>query len=258
MVPMAGEAHAVAGLALRDFVLVVREGQVNPAGMQVDRFAEVSADHRGALDVPAGAITTPRAFPCDVAVLWLPRLPQREIATVLLLVSVGRGGWRCCPGVKLALGQARNAPVGWKRAHLEVDRAVAGHIGVPLFDQPVDHRDLLGDVARGGRFFVRAQAVEGVAILVELLGQLPRDFPERPSLLAGPADGLVVDVGEIPDVTHLLRTEFELEQRADDVVDEERPELPDVRGGVDGRTAVIEAEDTVRGTGLQLAEIAGQ
>jgi len=59
-------------------------------------------------------------------------------------------------------------------------------------------------------------------------------------------------------MTHLLRPEFELEQAADDVVDEERPEIADVRGCVDGRTAVIEAEDTVRGTGLQLAELAGQ
>jgi hypothetical protein len=81
------------------------------------------------------------------------------------------------------------------------DDALIGHrIGVPLFDQPVDHRDLIGDVARGGRFFVRAQAVEVVAILAELLNQLPRDFPERPPLLAGPADGLVVDVCEIPSI----------------------------------------------------------
>jgi hypothetical protein len=77
-----------------------------------------------------------------------------------------------------------------------------------------------------------------------------------PSLLANPADGLVVDVGEVPDMTHLLSPEFELEQAADDVVDQKRPEIPDVRGCVDGRTAVIEAEDPVRGTGLQLAELA--
>src|SRR6185295_8220951 len=118
-----GEGHAVAGLALRDFVLVVREEQVNPARVQVDRFAEVSADHGAALDVPARATTTPRAVPHDVAVLWLPRLPQREVAAVLLLVGVGRGDPRFRPGMRRALGQARKAPVGWKRVHLEVDRA---------------------------------------------------------------------------------------------------------------------------------------
>ena len=54
------------------------------------------------------------------------------------------------------------------------------------------------------------------------------------------------------------RAELELEEAAEDVVDDEGAEVADVGGGVNGRAAVVEAEDAVRLGGLELARGAGQ
>jgi hypothetical protein len=54
--------HAVAKGALRlgDLVLVVRELQVDPAGVDVESLSQVLQAHRRALDVPAGEAVAPR------------------------------------------------------------------------------------------------------------------------------------------------------------------------------------------------------
>jgi hypothetical protein len=76
---------------------------------------------------------------------------------------------------------------------------------------------------------------------------------ERAAFFAGALDGLVVDVSEIADVFHLVGAELELEEAAEDVVDDEGAEIADVRGGVDGRAAVVETENAV---GVRCAEFA--
>src|SRR5918996_218220 len=53
------------GAALRDLILVVREDEIEPAAVDVDRLAEVTLDHRGAFEVPAGAAASPRRAPAD-------------------------------------------------------------------------------------------------------------------------------------------------------------------------------------------------
>ena len=93
VIPVAGEGRPVAALALGDLVFVVREEQVDAAGVQVDRVTEVRLDHRAALDVPAGTALgrALRAGPLDVAVLLgLVGLPEREVAHVVLVVGVER------------------------------------------------------------------------------------------------------------------------------------------------------------------------
>src|SRR5262249_53720298 len=73
-------------LALGDLVFVVREDQVAPAAVDVDLLAEVSADHRRALDVPAGPARAPRARPRRLA--GAVALPEREVSRVLLRTRV--------------------------------------------------------------------------------------------------------------------------------------------------------------------------
>src|SRR5687767_4137872 len=54
MQPGLDEGLAGGRFALRDLVLVVREDQVDAARVDLERWAEVSHAHRGALDVPTG------------------------------------------------------------------------------------------------------------------------------------------------------------------------------------------------------------
>ena len=58
--PDADDRVAERALRLRDLVLVVRELQVDPAGVDVEALAEVLQAHRRALDVPAGEAVAPR------------------------------------------------------------------------------------------------------------------------------------------------------------------------------------------------------
>ena len=72
------------------------------------------------------------------------------------------------------------------------------------------------------------------------------------------ADGAVVDVGEIADVLHLVRAELELQQPPQHILDEERAEIADVRGGINGRPAAIHAENAAGLRRFEFAELPGQ
>ena len=81
------EGLARGRLGLRDLVLVVREDQVDAAGVDVEARAEVAHAHGRALDVPAGAPLPEHRRPAWLA--GLGGLPEREVAHVVLLVLVG-------------------------------------------------------------------------------------------------------------------------------------------------------------------------
>ena len=51
---------------LGDLVFVVREDQVEAAGMDVEDLPEIALAHRGALDVPAGAAAAPGRVPAGL------------------------------------------------------------------------------------------------------------------------------------------------------------------------------------------------
>ncbi len=71
MQPDPGEAAAGEGAAaLRHLVLVVREDQVAPAAVDVERLAEVAPGHGAALDVPAGTPASPRTLPARQVRAW--------------------------------------------------------------------------------------------------------------------------------------------------------------------------------------------
>src|SRR4029450_11741246 len=73
----------VGAAALGDLILVVGEDEVESAAVDVDRAAEVRADHRRAFDVPAGAAAAPWAVPPNHALI--ARLPQDEVGGVPLV-----------------------------------------------------------------------------------------------------------------------------------------------------------------------------
>ena len=86
--PEARERLARRALALRDLVLVMREDQVDAAGVDVDRrLAEQPQRHRRALEMPAGPARRIDDVPGRLA--RLGRLPQHEVARVFFRVVVG-------------------------------------------------------------------------------------------------------------------------------------------------------------------------
>src|SRR6185437_9222280 len=61
--PVFGLRLAVGAFALRDFIFVVREDQIESAAVNVERLAQQLAAHGRALDVPTRATFAPRAIP---------------------------------------------------------------------------------------------------------------------------------------------------------------------------------------------------
>jgi hypothetical protein len=119
-------------------------------------------------------------------------------------------------------------------------------------------------VTGGGGFDVGREAIERGAIGVELGGPLLGDGGERAALLAGAADGFVVHIGEVAHVLHLAG-EFEVEEAAEEIVDDKSAEIADVGGGVNGGAAVVETVNAIglgggeraRGAGKRVVELDG-
>ena len=80
---------------------------------------------------------------------------------------------------------------------------------------------------------------------MEFIGPLFGDLGERAFFFLGLTDGAVVNIGQVADVVYFVAAELELEQPTDDVVDDEGAKVADVRGRIDGRAAIIEADHAV-------------
>ena len=92
--------------------------QVDAAAVQVDGLAEMFFGHGAALDVPARAARggAGRTGPLNRAIIGFPRLPEGEIADVLLLVGIGGLGLAEEHGAELELPllHPRESAVAWK------------------------------------------------------------------------------------------------------------------------------------------------
>ena len=75
------------GLALGNFVFVVREYVIDAAAMDIERVAEILHRHGRTFQMPAGTADTERRVPSRfLVVLW--SLPQDEIVRLFLLVFI--------------------------------------------------------------------------------------------------------------------------------------------------------------------------
>jgi hypothetical protein len=85
-----------------------------------------------------GPAAAPRTFPPDVAILFVPRFPEREIAHVFLVVLVAL---HPPGGTQLGQIEVREMPVVRELIDPIVNRFVLCLIGQPARDQFLDHRD---------------------------------------------------------------------------------------------------------------------
>jgi len=233
--PEAGKRLPRGALALRDLVLVVREHQVDAARVQVDgRLAEQAQRHRGALDVPARAAGPHPEVPGRLA--GLRRLPEHEVACVLLVVVVGvHAGAR----LDAFVVQAREAAVPREGRDLVVDGPVAA-VRVAGAVQRADdagHRAQVLFVG-GPRALLHRLETEGRGVLEERGNPLVGVLAQRHARFLGAVDGAIVHVGEVHHLAH-VPPHVVAQGPPQDVAADERPEVADVRPVVDRRAAGV-------------------
>src|SRR5580658_10099130 len=86
MQPISDERLAGEGLGLRDLIFVMRKDEIDSAGVNVERLAQILHGHHGTLDVPARAAHAEAFVPARLAILL--SFPQNEVASVGLIVFV--------------------------------------------------------------------------------------------------------------------------------------------------------------------------
>jgi hypothetical protein len=222
----------VGAAALGQLVLVVREGQVDAAAVDVDGLAQRLVDHRRALDVPARAARAPGAVPLGLVLLG--RLPQHEVGGVAL---VGRD---LDPGAGDHVVQVAARQLAVVREGLGVEQHVAlGGVGAAVVDQLADHLDDRTHVLGGLGLQAGRQGQQGVGVLV-IGGQVAvGDHLDRHALGRGLGVDLVVHVGDVAGIDHRVLAIDVAQQAEQHVEHHHRPEIADVGVVVDRRPADI-------------------
>ncbi len=171
---------------------MVREDQVEPAAMDLEGRAEDVLRHRRALDVPAGPPPPPRRVPPGVLGRRLVRLPQCEVARVLLERA------RLLALLDLVGLLAREPAVVGEARNPEIDIA-SGCVGVPGLDQLLDEVDDLGHA-------LGCPWADGRACRARGRSCRRGTTPSRARELGARARRRVVDlVVDVRDVVHELR-----------------------------------------------------
>jgi len=235
----------VGAFALRDLVLVVRELQVDAAGMDVDGVAQVGGGHRRAFDMPARAAAAPGRFPAGQVVAgWLP---QHEIAGVALV----RGHLDAGAGQHFVRVAPRQLAVAVEGGDREQHVAFGG-IGVPGLDQPLDHGDDLRDMGGGFGLDVRRRHAQCGHVVAVGGGEAVGDRRDPHPLFAGRCIDLVIDVGDVAGVAQAAEA---APQQAREHPEHHRAAgVADMHVVVDGRAAHVHGRGgrVQRGERLQL------
>ncbi len=231
---------------LRDLALVVREHQIHPPPVNIERLAQILRPHRRTLHVPPRKTLAPRTRPPHDMLRRSP-FPQREIRRETLFPLIVL---RPSPRLHVVQIPARQYPVivaiRHILPHIEVDRPVA-HIRIPRIQNRLRHRNLLDDMSRRVRLDRRSQHPQPIHKLVIPVGIVLRHLHRlqllQPRLfrnLVLPLVRIVFQVPHIRDVPHITHLVPLVPQQAEQQVERHRrPHMPQVRIAVDRRPAHV-------------------
>ena len=232
--PVAGEALPERD-RLRPLVLVMREAQVHPSGVEVEPFPEQVEAHHHALGVPPGPPFTPRRRPRRLA--GLGELPEREVAGMTLGLGADHLPL-ATTGDQLVERLVGEQAVVLDALDGEVD-PVLGRVRATDLDELADHGHHLVDVGRGVGNVIGMGDPEPVhrhpPHPLAPLG----DLVPRALFALGPLDDAVVDVGHVGDQPHIHALPAQVTDQ--DVVLEREPAVTEVRRGVHRGAAEVDA-----------------
>ena len=121
---------------LRQFILVMRKTQIQPAAVNIEPLPQIFTRHRRAFQMPAGTTAAPRRIPrCGQRFAFLIPLPQGKIAGITLAARVCVGGI-----LHIVYTLAGERAILFPRTHIEVDipRIVKRRVCVPAVDEALN------------------------------------------------------------------------------------------------------------------------
>ncbi len=225
-------------LRLRNLVFVVRKNEIHAPAVDVERVAEMLASHRRALQMPARAAESPWRLPggAGALILGLGRLPEGKVSYVFLVIVVRRDA-----GARLDLPrvQPRELAVAREPSDGEIHRAVVRPVGQPAPFQLLHQLDHLRDVLGRLRIHLGLLDAQKFPIVVKDLGDRLGDLRNRQAALFGTRDDLVIDVGQVHHLHHAPPAKAQ--RTPEQILEQERAKVADVRRVVDGGTARVHA-----------------
>jgi len=220
-------------LALRDFILVVREGEIDSAGVNIERVAEVLHRHGRAFNVPAGPAGADARLPEVLA--RLRRFPERKIPRVFFIVLIDVHARASLNAGQIDL---RELPVIGEFGDAVIDRAIAC-VGEAFLLQALDQRDHVVDMIGSPNQLLGHFDVERVNVLEERLDVLLREFADVDSGGGCRVNNAIIHVGHVHHLHHAIP--LRAQKAAQDVLKHKGAEIADVGRGVDRRAAGIDS-----------------
>ena len=147
---------------LRDLVLMMREHQIQPPGMNVERLAEIVARHGRALDMPARPSRRVGKGIFPSRLIFAARLPENEIGRIALV----RCDLDACTGDHVLPASSGQGAVCRHFRDTEKHMAFGG-IGETTVDQCLDHVDHATNELGRPRLMIRRQRAKRGNILVK-------------------------------------------------------------------------------------------
>ena len=228
---------------------MMRKGQVHAAGVNIKRLSEILHGHRRAFNVPAGTPRPDTRFPEMLA--RFRRLPHCEITRVVFFVLIhvhARAGLHSGHvdfGKLSVSGELRDS---------EIDGAFA-LVSKTLFLQLLDQRDHVFDVICRADQLLGHLDMQCVNILEEPADVFVGVFANADSGGGRRLDDTVVHVGDVHHLHHAQALRFQ--ESPQHVLEHERAKVSDMRGGVDGRPARVNAHFT-RVNRVERLQVVGQ
>ena len=223
--------------ALRDLVFMMRELQIESAAVDVEMLAQQRATHGRALNVPARTTCAERRLVLGVRRLFrLGRLPEDEIQRIQLAI-VDRHTLTCAQLVKRL---TRELSVAFKLAHGVVHVTVGCPIGQTLVLQFANEVEHLPNVLCGTRLVRRRLDTQRSDVFMHGAGHLVGQLPNGDASLDRTTNDLVVDVGDVPNVSHPIARH--LQPTLDHIEGHHHARMTDMAEVVNGHAADVHAD----------------
>ncbi len=209
---------------LCDLALVMREYKVHATSVDVEMVAKILASHGGTLAVPSGETVAPRTWPAH-NVLGRCLLPKGEIHLVALLSHSVKLAAGVDDVVEIAAREDAILMVLIVFLDIEIHRPVA-LVGVSVGDDLLHQLLLLDDVSRGVGLDARGKHVERLHGMMVAVGVVLRYLHWLQLLesrlllnLVIALVGVVLEVSDIGDVTHIAHLVSEMLQIAEEDIE---------------------------------------